>query len=126
MENKWDGLTDGTFEFVDLGREAEFVLPVTKLGLKFQGISVEEMVHDFLVRNFSKAFTVMKMESFGVWMNGRLILEYDESKLYKVAFLGKELIAKLGGFLAQIAVKTNEECIYFKAGQYSSLIYPKK
>ena len=116
--SKWAGLGNDNFTFVDLGRPAVFLLPINKLP------KVEDNLHEFLVQNFG-TFTYFPVPSFGAWKNGQQVIVYDQCRLYEVSFNGKEKITLLGERLAKIAFLINEDCIYFKAGQYASLIYPK-
>src|SRR3989344_7489715 len=123
--SKWVGLDNDNFSFVDLGRPAVFLLPLNKLlsGVTIDFMYPENALHSFLLENFG-TFTYFPMPSFGVWRNGKQVICYDACRMYEVSFNGKEKITLFGDKLAKIAVAINEECIYFKAGQYSSLIYP--
>ncbi|MBI2109214.1 MAG: hypothetical protein HYT93_03510 [Parcubacteria group bacterium] len=116
--SKWCGLDNEFFTFVDLGRPAVFLLPVKKI------LQIEENLHRFLIKHFG-TFTYIPMPSFGAWRSGNQVIVYDECRLYEVSFVGKEKITLLARKLAQIATAIQEECIYFKAGQYAALIYPK-
>ena len=124
--SKWIGLDNGNFTFVDLGRPAVFLLPLDKLlsGVIMDFVDLESALHSFLLENFG-TFTYFTMPSFGVWKNGKQVICYDACRMYEVSFSGKEKITFLGERLAKIAVAINEDCIYFKAGQYAALIYPK-
>ena len=116
--SKWRGLDNKHFKFEDLGRAAVFLLPADKLP------KVEKELHDFLIQHFG-TFTYFPMPSFGAWRNGKRVIVYDECRLYEVSFAGKKKITLLGEKLAKIALTLGEECIYFKAGQYSALIRTK-
>ena len=124
VPNKWKGLGTENFRFKDLGRPAVFFLPIKKLQIKIWEGNIEENLHRFLIKNF-EAFTYSTVSNFGVWVNGHQEVISDECRLYEVSFIGKEKISLLGEKLAEIAEVIKEECIYFKAGQYAALIYPK-
>ena len=120
----WTEFSTNKVRFEDLGRAAIFLIPEKKLGLSVSGKTVSDDLRDFLMVNFS-AFTFSQVPSFGVWVNGQEVVFADECRLYEVSFDGKEKISMLGEKLAEIAKVIGEECIYFKAGQYSSLVYPR-
>lgn len=122
-QNIWEQFNTDKVRFVDLGRAAIFLIPERKLNLMIDGESVGERISNFLRENFS-AFTFSQIPNFGVWVNGHSVVFSDRCRLYEVSFDGKERITMLGEKLAEIAKATREECIYFKTGQYSSLIYP--
>ncbi len=124
MVSKWDGLGGPSFRFEDLGRPAVFLIPVLKLTKRIGDKSAAQYLDDFLTQNFG-AFTRMIIPNFGVWVGGKGTIVYDECALYEVSFVGKEKITLLAGLLAELSRAIGEECIYFKAGQYASLIYPQ-
>jgi hypothetical protein len=113
------------YELVDIGRPAVFFIPLKKLRKKVGNETVRSAIDNYLVNTFS-TFTKFKVESFGVWRNGRMVLVPDRCLMYEVSFLGKERIKPLLKEIARINMALGEDCIYFKAGQYSSLIYPPK
>ncbi len=51
---------------------------------------------------------------------------YDEHRLYEVSFDGRERIGSLIAMLAKIALAIEEDCLYFKAGEDTCLIYPAR
>ena len=128
MENQnqsiWSQFDTDKVHFQDLGRSAIFLIPENKLALNIGGEKVEQHLWNFLVTNFG-AFTFSVVSNYGVWIGGRAIVYADVSRLYDVSFTGKERISILGEKLAEIAKVVGEECIYFKAGQYTALVYPK-
>mgnify|MGYP001612835059 FL=1 len=124
MASKWDGLDGPGFRFEDLGRPAVFLIPVSKLQKRLGGKSAAEDLDHFLTENFG-AFTRMTISNFGVWVNGQKTIICDECGFYEVSFVGKERITLLARKLAELASAIGEECIYFKAGQYAALIYPR-
>ena len=120
----WTQFNTDKVRFVDLGRAAVFLIPEGKLNLLIDGETVGLHLGNFLAQNF-KAFTFCQVPYFGIWINGQEAIFADKCRLYEVSFDGKEKISVLGEKLAEIAKIIGEECIYFKAGQYSALVYPK-
>jgi len=84
--------------------------------------TVEEAIRIFLMAHFG-AFTTIPLPYFGVWMDNEII-HYDECCRYEVSFAGKEHIPTLLEFLAEVAMATEEICLYVSAGQYTCLLYP--
>ena len=126
MSNAWQSLQGDGYLLEDLGRPAVFLLPSYKLKkLTASGKSAEEDLHTFIKEHFG-SFTTTLVPYFGFWKTDDLRLEYDECRLYEISFLGKNRIPALLKKLAEIATLIGEECIYFKAGQYACLVYPKK
>lgn|GEM_PF-1790288 len=124
-EGKWDEFKKGkNYDLIDLGRPAVFFLPAKKLSMKIGRLTVEEHLKRFLVCAFG-AFTNTRISSFGFWKDQSQKIVYDECCIYEVSFVGKDKIPALLEEIARIAHVIGEECIYFKAGQYSSLIYPR-
>ena len=123
MKNKWEGLSGEGYRIEDLGRPAVFLLPSHKLRMLLGRSTIEEDLHNFLSENFS-AFTTTTVPYFGFWRNSGEKLVYDECRLYEVSFVGKKRLPGLMRKLAEIASAIEEECVYFKAGQYACLIYP--
>lgn len=123
-ENKWSGLDRGPgYRIEDLGRPAVFCLPKDKLSWRIEDRSIEEVLIEFLASEFG-GFSCDTRQQFGVWRDGREIVHYDTCTVFEVSFVGKEHIPKLASLLGLIARGIGEECIYFKAGQYSALIWP--
>lgn len=123
--NPWTDFENDAFEIVDLGRPAVFLLPSHKLRQLVGETSVEDGLHRFLSEHFG-AFTTTSVPYFGFWKNDGQRLVYDECRMYEVSFAGKDRLPELMRKLADIAALINEDCIYFKAGQYTCLIKPKK
>ena len=121
--NKWAGLGGDSYKIVSLGRPAIFLLPSHKLRTQMGDETVEQYLHRFLTENFG-AFTTTTVPYFGFWRNNRGRMDYDECRRYEVSFKGKENIPLLLEVLAKIATTIEEDCIYFKAGQYTCLVYP--
>ncbi|OGZ93913.1 MAG: hypothetical protein A3A28_05415 [Candidatus Sungbacteria bacterium RIFCSPLOWO2_01_FULL_47_32] len=125
-QNKWGNLKSGrNYVLKDLGRPAVFFIPSYKLKGRVDSRAIQDGLHSFLVRNFG-AFTSTLVPYFGHWKNDGAELIYDESCMYEVSFLGKERIPPLLEKLAEVAESIGEDCIYFKAGQYSCSVWPKK
>lgn len=122
---KWKSLTHKKYKIINLGRPAIFLLPSHKLQRKFKNTTIENDLHEFLMKNYS-AFHYSPLSSSGFYIDGNSQVIYDECRKYEVSFMGKEKIPILMEKLAMIAKLINEDCIYFKAGQYTCLIYPKR
>ena len=121
--SKWDGFHSPNYTIVDLGRPAVFHIPTTKLSCAMGNTSVEEAIKSFLMEHFT-AFSATTPPNFGVWMDETEKIHYDECRRYEVSFVGKEKIPKLLEFLTDVALATNEICLYVSAGQYTCLLYP--
>lgn len=114
-----------TYHKESLGRMAVFLLPSLQLKSRGDdGVPLEEHVHRFLMANFS-AYTAQAGNIFGFWKDVRGEEHYGEHKVYKVSFVGKDRVPVLEEFLAQLAARLGEECIYFETGEDAWLIYPK-
>ena len=125
-KNKWKQFRDSkNYHLVNLGRPAIFLLPSKKLNRKFNGTTVKEYLRNFLINNFG-AYTSSLISNFGVWKNGKKMIVYDECQEYEVSFVGKEKIPLLLKKITEICLAIEEDCIYFKAGQYACLLYPPK
>lgn len=124
-QNKWKLFKGKKYRLENLGRPAIFLLPIKKLHVKLNALTIEEDLRSFLIKNFG-AYSVSIIPSFGLWKNSEGAIISDECRQYEVSFVGKEKIPLLLGKLAEIVIALEEECIYFKAGQYSCLVYPIK
>lgn len=110
-----------------LGRPATFLLPSLKLKSAWEvgkEATAEQMVQQFLLTHFG-GFTVTAGNIFGYWRDDTDKVFYGEHRMYTVAFPGKEKIALLEEFLAQIARILEEDSIYFETGEDAWLIYPE-
>ncbi len=125
MRSKWADFDDPSYTIVDLGRPAVFLVPSHKLRLPMKDQDVETCIRDFLMDKFG-AFSTTMVPQFGFWRAEDGRVDYDECRRYEVSFLGKEPIGDLMRLLAEICKVIEEDCIYFKAGQYTYLIYPNK
>ncbi len=124
--NKWFGLGGETYEIEDLGRAAVFLLPSNKMKMSVGERTVEEELCSFLAETFG-GFSITTVPYFrGFWRDSNAKISYDECCLCEVSFVGKERISVLLAKLSEIASIIGEQRIYFKAGQYSSLMRPKQ
>lgn len=121
-KNPWQKFAGEGYRVQNLGRPAIFFIPSKKLGIKDGKKTVEDRLNGFLQKEFG-AFTISTAPYFGAWNNGKSISR-DECRLYEVSFVGKKRIELLFNFLAKFARKIDEECIYFKAGEDTCLVYP--
>ena len=124
---KWESLRNGKLYHIDdLGRPGVFLLPAQKLKMRIGDMTVEEDLHEFLVKAFG-AYTSSTVPNFGFWKaESEKRVFYDICVEYEVAFAGKEKIPLLLAKLASIAQAIGEECIYVKAGQYACLVSQPK
>ena len=87
------------------------------------GPSVENRLHSFLMDNFG-GYTAQAGNIFGYWReNGSD--SYGEHREFTVASLEATQIPMLKEFLARMVRDLEEECVYFRAGETASLIYPQ-
>ena len=101
-----------------------FLLPSLKLKEPSQnGPSVENRLHSFLMDSFG-GYTAQAGNIFGYWReNGSD--SYGEHREFTVASLEASQLPTLKEFLARMARDLHEECIYLRAGETASLIYPE-
>jgi len=101
-----------------------FLLPSLKLKEPSQnGPSVENRLLSFLMDIFG-GYTAQTGNIFGYWReNGSD--SYGEHREFTVASLEASQLPTLKEFLARMARDLHEECIYFRAGETASLIYPE-
>ena len=121
-QDRWQDFAGLGYRLQDLGRPAVFFIPTKKLGTMRRGKSVEDRLHAFLQKKYG-AFTTSSAPYFGAWHDGQKIA-HDECRLYEVSFVGPKRIKTLIKELAKIARIIKEDCIYFKAGEDTCLIYP--
>jgi hypothetical protein len=102
------------FRKVSIGRAAVFLLPKAKLDI------IRDEVNHFLAENF-ESFTLEEGNDIkGYWRKS-----YDGILVrYTVSFKGKDRIPLLDEFLARIASKINEECIYVSTGEDVWHVFP--
>lgn len=124
-KNPWSNLEGEGFKLENLGRPAVFLIPSHKLRKEIDGQTVEELLQDFLLKEFG-AFTSSLIPSFGVWSaQGRKKPVTDECRQYEVSFVGIDKIRPLLQKLADICRTIQEDCLYFKAGEDTCLIRPQ-
>ena len=123
-ENKWQEFESSHYRLQDLGRTAVFLIPLKKLRQEIDGTTVEEHLHQFLTKNFG-AYGFLSVPSSGVWIGPDQVIMFDESRRYEVAFVGKSRLPFILDELARLAVLIGEKCIYFAAGQYVCLVWPR-
>jgi len=122
--NKWEQFQGKSFEIVNLGRPAMFLIPAKKLKGKI-GARTRQELHLFLMSKFG-AYSASLVPNFGFWYDSSKRTISDKCIEYEVSFAGKDKIPLLLEKLSELALTLKEECIYVKAGQYSCLVYPKK
>ncbi|MDO8600845.1 MAG: hypothetical protein Q7R73_04580 [bacterium] len=120
---KWDEFSSERYTIQDLGRVMPFLIPSCKLKRPFAGSTIEDILH-FLIKKHIGAYTYLPIPYAGTWTDEHGETFYDESREYRVAFLGKERIPLLLEIFAALAKEIGEKCIFVGAGQYVSTIAP--
>ena len=107
----------------ELGKAVSFLLPSLKLKEpSLNGPLVENRLHNFLMDNFG-GYTAQAGNIFGYWrVDG--CDSYGEHREFSVATRDDSQFPLLKEFLAGLARDIKEECIYFRAGDAASLLYP--
>lgn len=109
-----------------LGTAVVFLLPSLKLKEpSLNGGTVENRLHTFLMDNFG-GYTAQAGNIFGFWRDGRGHDSYGEHREFSVAFVEDAKLPILKEFVAKMALELQEECIYLRAGQTASLVYPAR
>ena len=107
-----------------LGTAVVFLLPSLKLKEpSSSGPSVENRLHTFLMDTFG-GYTAQAGNIFGYWRDDRGRDSYGEHREFSVAFVEDSRLPTLKQFVAKMAHELAEECIYMRAGNTASLIYP--
>ena len=107
-----------------LGTAVVFLLPSLKLKEpSLAGPSIENRLHTFLMDHFG-GYTAQAGNIFGYWRDARGRDSYGEHREFSVAFVEESKLPVLKAFVARMAHELAEECIYMRAGQAASLIYP--
>lgn len=103
------------------GHEAVFFIPNGKLGNPCQnGFTIQTNIEKFLTERHG-SFHIKSTDIRGFW-KGASDGIYTE---FVVAFIGKEKIPELEDFLEALALKMNEDGIYFKAGVKTWILCPE-
>ena len=113
------------YRTISLGRSAVFYLPSLPIS-KFcndAGQTLKNGLEEFLMERFG-GFTVFPGLLRGRWKSTGSRVVSGEHEMYSVAFVGKERIPELFEFLADIARRIGEECIYTETGEDAQLVYP--
>ena len=128
MPSKLDEFrNDKKYRLVDMGRDAVFFIPYRKLHQRINGKTIEKKLHDALTQIGFTSFNYPDVLYFGFWKNPQGKIVKDKCRRYEIAFLGKKRIPPLLELLSDFAEKIlKENCIFYKAGQYTCLIYPPK
>ena len=113
-----------TYRERSVGTSVVFLLPSLKLKEpSLNGPSVENRLHSFLMDNFG-GYTAQAGNIFGYWReDGRD--SYGEHREFSVASRDDSQLPLLKKFLASMARDLKEECVYLRAGETASLIYPE-
>lgn len=114
-----------TVRVVPLGRPARFLMPSLKLREPMNGRD-GETVQDYLERRLTDLFggyTADQSTVYGKWTNSGGAVRPSESRLYVVAFSGKDRIESLNELLGEVARRVGETCIYVETGEDAYLLY---
>ncbi len=114
-----------TVRVVPLGRPARFLMPSLKLREPMNGRS-GETVQDYLENRLTLfgGYTADQSTVYGKWVDHGGVVRASESRLYVVAFQGKERIPQLCQLIAEVAFRVGETCIYLETGEDACLVYP--
>jgi hypothetical protein len=117
-------IKDMTYREQSLGSAVVFLLPSLKLKEpSTSGSSVETRLHAFLMDNFG-GYTAQAGNIFGYWRDASGRDSYGEHREFSVAFVEESKLPLLKEFVARMAAELAEECIYLRAGNTASLVYP--
>ena len=107
-----------------LGTRAAFLLPSLKLkGLTAaEGPTFEQSVHNFLLTHFD-GYTATAGNLFGFWKDAGGKDSYGEHRQFNVALTDERKLPELKEYLANLAHRMDEECIYLETGGSATLIY---
>lgn len=106
-----------------LGATAVFLLPSLKLKERRKAdLLLEDVVHDFLMANFG-GYTAAAGNIFGYWVDRDGHESYGEHRQFSVALTEKGKLDELKEFLAKLAGKLGEQCIYLEADGRAVLVY---
>jgi len=108
-----------------LGATAVFLLPSLQLkARRTGGLLLEDEVHEFLLGTFG-GYTAAAGNIFGYWKDRAGEEWYGEHRQFSVALAEDEggKLEELKEFLAQLAGKLGEQCIYLEAGGRAVLVY---
>jgi hypothetical protein len=107
----------------NLGPSVAFLLPSLKLKEpSVNGRSIENILHSYLMEHFA-GYTAQAGNIFGYWREVDRDT-YGEHREFSIAAAEPAQIPALKEFLAGLASELKEECIFFRAGGTTSLIYP--
>ncbi|MEX1063903.1 MAG: hypothetical protein WD898_01430 [Candidatus Paceibacterota bacterium] len=112
---------------VKAGLEANFLIPNDKLDVKYHSVMLRgsetlgNIIEAFLSGHFS-AYQVVATNIKGFW-RGSFDGIYTQ---FKVAFVGKDRLNDLEGFLEAVAIAIGHECIYLKTGEDVWFVYPEE
>jgi hypothetical protein len=122
---KWQQLAPANGRVVDLGRPLVFLIPAEKLGWTEQaGATVRDRLHEWLVLEFG-AFTATQLPHFGYWHSVKQqCVIHDQCIQYEVAFGDEPKVTVALAYLADLARKIDEECIYVKVGEHAAVLSP--
>ena len=98
---------------------ANFLLP----SLKLKKLKLQADLEETLLGKFG-GFTVTAGMISGYWIDEQGKSLYGEHQEYKVAIGAQE--EELKTYLADLAKKLDEECIYLEVGGETFLIFPNK
>lgn len=116
--------TTNFYRVEPLGRPAVFLIPNDLMEQKVDGDhTCRKEVEEYMATTFG-GFTDEGSYHNGFWRNANGKSYTGKYQKNREAFIGKEHIHGLAGFLSFIAGKLGEESIYLETGEDAWLIYP--
>lgn len=108
-----------------LGKSAAFLLPSLKVKQPPHASdpSLEARLHEFLMKHFG-GYTAQAGNIFGYWRDEDGCDSYGEHREFTVAIDSDSKLIVLKEYLANLSHELREECIYFRAGEQTMLIFP--
>lgn len=106
-----------------MGRVVRFLLPSLKLKQAGQQArTVEEELHRFLTAEFG-GYTAASGNLFGYWKDDTGREQYGEHREFTVALKEEDKLTDLKKFLAAIARRMGEQCVYLEIGYEASQLW---
>jgi hypothetical protein len=108
-----------------LGKSAAFLLPSLKMKQppRASNPSLEAHLHEFLMKHFG-GYTAQAGNIFGYWRDEDGRDSYGEHREFTVATDSDSKLIVLKDYLAHLSHELGEECIYFRSGEQTVLIFP--
>jgi hypothetical protein len=100
-----------------------FLLPSLKLKDRCGGAeTLEDGVHRYLMATFG-GYTAAAGNIFGYWRDSDGKESYGEHKRFEAGLRDEKLLPELKRYLAALAARMGEECIYLQTGGEASFVF---